>query len=401
MRPRPIGPMGPMSPMSPMSPIGPIRLIRLIGLIGLMGLIGLTLTACSGDSDAEAPDYSTMNLLLGTPAFEENTRAVTLPDGYVSYLSLYPQAALSKSTIRVFMTTSSNTNSGVLTYKGDNKWTSNIPVAADTYYKIFGFMPREDAENATIAANHGTDADYTNGATLTITNLNAVTPADVCVIVGVAKTNKEGTDGTLSLGSFDYAGSSKEDGNYAYVLLDHLYAGLHFKMKVDATYNTLRTIKLKRLTLTANISSTTVNATIKLWTKAYASKLSGYDESAYDPVESAEFKANNEGTGSVATLYPANEGDGDLTLGTDYQTFLGCFAPGTCRNFTLTSTYDIYDRKGNLIRKDQTASNKISFATDLPRGKINTYNITVQPTYIYTLSEQDLDNPEVVLTASQ
>ncbi len=362
----------------------------------------LLLVILSGCSSDETPDdkkeYGTLTLLLGAPDFEETTRGVTLPSGYVSYLDLYPQASQNYSTIGVFATTSEGKNSGILTYTGENKWTSHVAVKDGVTYNIYGFMPKEDAENATIVMNHGNNAnDFSNGATLTINSLNAVTPADVCVIVGVEKTNSTGTEGTLSLGSFSYEGSSKEAGNYAYVLLDHIYAGLHFKMNVDATYHTLRTIKLKQLKLIANISSKTVNATIKLWTKAYAAGQTGYVEASYNPIESASFIPNNEGSSGEAILYQTEEGAEDLELTTSYQTFLGCFAPSTCTNFTLVSKYDVYDRKGNLIRKDQVSSNKITLSNDMVRGKINTYNVTVTPTYLYVLSEPDLDNPTIVV----
>ncbi len=371
---------------------------RYIYIIGMM-LLTVVLGGCSSD---ETPDdkkeYGTLTLLLGAPDFEETTRGLKLPSGYVSYLDLYPQASQYYSTIGVFSTTSDTQHSGILTYTGENKWTSHVAVRDGVTYHLYGFMPKEGADHATIVGNHGSsDNDFSNGATLTINNLNAVTPADVCVIVGVAKTNSTGTEGTLSLGSFSYEGSSKEAGNYAYVLLDHLYAGLHFKMNVDATYHTLRTIKLKQLKLTANISSRTVNATVRLWTKAYAAGQPGYVEVSYNPIESASFTLNNEGSSGEAILYQTEEGAADLELTTSYQSFLGCFAPGTCTNFTLVSRYDIYDRKGNLIRKDQTSSNKITLSNDMVRGRINTYNVTVTPTYLYVLSDPDLDNPTIVV----
>lgn len=363
-------------------------------IIGLMIL--LVMGSCSTNENDEAPAESLptnpMTLIIGAPDFEQMTRA-DLPFGFRSYASLYPQAAVSLSTIRTFMTTSSNAdNGGVFVYRGYDRWSSNIPVTKGTQYYVYGFMPKNIADNVTIAANHGS---YANGATLTITNLDAVTPADVCIIVGVEPTDNTGSTGSPELGKFGYVG--KEDDNYAFILLDHLYAGLHFRMRVNETYNNLRTIKLKKLVLKANLESGTVNATINLWSKSYASTLTDYDEELYNPIEKATFTANSAtGHYAEAQLYPI-EGDDPLALTTTYQDFLGCFAPGTCQSYTLYSTYDVYDKNDNLIRADQTTSNKIEFGNELPRGKINRYNLTVNPTYLYVLSDPDLDNPTVVI----
>ncbi len=360
----------------------------------------MVLGGCSTREDDEtpvdSPETHTVSFILGAPNFEEMTRA-DLPSGFKTYAELYPQAAVSLSTIRAFMTTASEKGTGgVLVYRGEDRWSSNIPVEENKQYYVYGFMPKTIAGTVDISANHGSNEnDYSNGATLTITDLDAVTPADVCIIVGVESTNQAGTTGTPELGYFDYTG--KVEDNYAYILLDHLYAGLHFRMRVNEVYNTLRTIKLKSMVLKANIESSTVNATIKLWSKAYASQLTGYDEELYDPIESAVFTSNTStGHYAEAQLYPI-EGTDALELTTSYKDFLGCFAPGTCKSYTLISTYDVYDRKGNLIRQNQTAKNKIEFGNELARGKINKYNLTVNPTYLYVLSDPDLDSPTVVI----
>ncbi len=358
----------------------------------LLLVIGSCSTSETDEASVESQPTYPMTLIIGAPNFEQMTRT-SLPSGFESYASLYPQAAVSLSTIRTFMTTSSDADKGgVFVYRGYDRWSSNIPVTKGTQYYVYGFMPKNIADNVAISPNHGS---YENGATLTITSLDAVTPADVCIIVGVESTNSMGTSGTPELGKFSYVG--KEEDNYAYILLDHLYAGLHFRMKVNEVYNNLRTIKLKKLVLKANIESSTVNATINLWSKNYASQQTDYDEELYDPIEQAIFTTNSStGHYAEAQLYPI-DGEEPLSLTTTYQDFLGCFAPGTCQSYTLYSTYDVYDKKGNLVRADQTASNKIEFGNELPRGKINRYNLTVNPTYLYVLSDPDLDNPSVVI----
>ena len=83
------------------------------------------------------------------------------------------------------------------------------------------------------------------------------------------------------------------------------------------------------------------------------------------------------------------------------QEFLGCFVPGKCKKFQLTSIYDVYDRKGNLIRQNCEAVNTIDASgfygiNDLKAGDIYTIDLKIQPTYLYVLSDPDLDNPTFV-----
>ena len=68
------------------------------------------------------------------------------------------------------------------------------------------------------------------------------------------------------------------------------------------------------------------------------------------------------------------------------------------------STYKYtYDKNGNLIRQDCKATNTMVLEdllreqTVTERGKRYTINMTIQPTYLYMLSEPDLNNPTVTI----
>jgi hypothetical protein len=89
---------------------------------------------------------------------------------------------------------------------------------------------------------------------------------------------------------------------------------------------------------------------------------------------------------------------------------LGCFVPGDYHHFKLRSTYDVYDNNktvehpdGNLIRQGCQAENSFDltkkFGNELQvtRGHSYSYTITVQPTYLYMLSEPDMDNPTLII----
>jgi hypothetical protein len=61
------------------------------------------------------------------------------------------------------------------------------------------------------------------------------------------------------------------------------------------------------------------------------------------------------------------------------------------------------DRKGNLIRLNDEAINTIDIhelftgQTKALRGRRYTINLTINPTYLYMLSDPDLDNPTVII----
>jgi hypothetical protein len=94
---------------------------------------------------------------------------------------------------------------------------------------------------------------------------------------------------------------------------------------------------------------------------------------------------------------------GGVALTTDYQEFTGHFMPNGISTLKLISIYDVYDTKGNLIREDCKATNTLTLKKLLPsqthtlRGRRYTINMMVQPTYLYMLSDPDLDSPTVVV----
>jgi hypothetical protein len=66
--------------------------------------------------------------------------------------------------------------------------------------------------------------------------------------------------------------------------------------------------------------------------------------------------------------------------------------------------YDIYDTNvttghpyGNLVRENCTVTNKLRLPSGMVRGKKKILTLTVNPTYLYSLSEPDLDNPKITI----
>jgi hypothetical protein len=114
-------------------------------------------------------------------------------------------------------------------------WHSQTTVANNTDYTIYGFMPKKDPISSSITQNAG-------NVVLTLSNVDAVSPDDICFITGV-----DDLVGDLLQGQFGYKGKSDE--NYIRLLMDHLFASVKFNFSVDTDYSKLRTIKLKSLKL--------------------------------------------------------------------------------------------------------------------------------------------------------
>lgn len=400
----------------------------------LLLAVTLLLNACS-DTDApgdQVKDRVQLELKPCATSYVEETepavtRAWTPPSPYVIYDNLNSkftgQKDLMKKSITVFFTKDDeDAVEGTFFYRNsDNKWQLSMDVTPNDYY-LYGFIPKEDATSAAIAPN----GSYSNGAVLTINGLQTVTPSDVCVLIGA----KDGPDADHDGSDADYDDivddplrpgffktkikSTGESGNnFIYLLFDHLYASLRFRFKVDPIYAALRTIRLKKLELISYSSDTGGEVYAKFNVRITLKKT----DDGSSPIVGSVVYTPDESSTSVP---PVPIFEGDTKLKTDATTnFMGCFVPGDNTYFKLRSTYDVYDKNlnkdtggnpildedgepvGNLIRKDCQAENTIDlrkwFGNDLmtTRGHSYSLTMTVQPTYLYVLSDPDLNNPTV------
>lgn len=425
-----------------------------------MGLIALlTFAGCSDDTEqrqqrlqmeavASAPGYMEAEAeargSMEEGYHEGGTRAwvpPTIPTQYYLYDVLYSGSlyanykSLNNMAIDVFfthtgeggLTTSPNPLHARLRYvpaapPAVSKWKLVLPnpvkeddVKAGSYY-VYGFIPRNAADGATITGN----PTFDEGAVLTIEGLQSIT-SDACVIIGAKEgfsadydgdwtdTNHndaydDGTDirtNRLTAGDFKFNLKTGESANnYMYLLFDHLCSALDIRMRVYKDYDDLRTIKLKELHLqTATDEGKTkkkMNVTVTLKKTADGG----------DPIKSVVYEPTGEEE-CDGIVYQDEEG---TRLSTDYSLFLCHFIPLGTKKLILTSTYDVYDKnvtlehpEGNLIRANCKATNtiditkKIDRLKEVKRGYKYTINMTIQPTYLYMLSEPDLDSPTVTV----
>ena len=259
-----------------------------------------------------------------------------------------------------------------ITYNtGTGKWNASFEVEAGKTYSVYGYMPKVGGVNSSLTAV------TSDGATLSITGIKPVTTDDICIITGVKETDEGLKEGLLS---WKWPISSEDENYKIHILMDHLYAAAQFRLKIDAEYAALRTIKLKTMTLSTNKGS--VNATVTL----------KHNDTGASPVFSVEYTPS--GDSDEIIIFNSDEGVAlDKTTPLDIN---ACFAPTLSANLTLVTTYDVYDSKGNLIRENSTATNKLPNLEAIRGQRVQLY-LTVNPTYLYVLSEPDLDNPTITV----
>ena len=340
--------------------------------VGLMAVITLLLQGCS--QDATSPDQQQQGTSMQLSGVTRTGSTETVTDAH----------------IRVFLTHGETVTQGLFTYNNQGAWNSTVKVTQDNTYHVYGYMPSDIATTSEVTVS-GTVA------TMTLNGLKAVSDQDVCVLVGIQRVTSSTAEKNVVEGNYTYEAGA-EGTNYAYVLMDHLYASLKASFSVNADYAALRQIYLKKVTLISDFNK--VNAVITFTDGIGLTDTNVIMTNVASATEgSATTTLPNSDSGKMGTKLPITEfGTCDVLL---------YFAPTLFGNaddaVTVKSTYDVYDRKGNLVRSDCTAENKLVFSTifgssvNITKGVQYQLQMKVTPTYLYMLSEPDLDNPTVVV----
>ena len=356
---------------------------------GLLLLSGCS--ASSSDDDLQQPEQVTLQL-----------RAVTRTDGAFEI----PDANKPASNIKLFLATLTPTNEnpnlytlaeGTYSYK-NNQWSSTnslnpLIVKEGTPYYLYGYMP--SSISATLSAP---DDDYSQGINLSFTGLPAITSDDICVLVGVQLVGANSTDSpTVTEGQYGFRSNIKGQ-NYVNLLMAHLYAKLKVSFKIDPNYAELRSIHLKEVTLTSKYAD---GASVNVNLRSGQGIGSPIFTSSGDPEEHilTLFKSSAVIPEKVLDKALANQNDPTKSL-------VSLDLPAYCRppvavvgtyNLTLTTIYDVYDIKGQNLG-ERESKNKIEFnVAEIKPGQEKQLVLTVKPTYLYVLSDNDADNPTITL----
>ena len=274
-------------------------------------------------------------------------------------------------------------------------WRSTVEVEPSYKYNLYTYsrnMPT--ATTPTFAYGSASNVSLTFNGLYLITEtdpLAGVAAAGASLPANnVAPANyPELTKGSFSLGTIPAAA---QDGSTfkAFLALDHLYSKVTLSFRIDQTYSNLREVRIKDVqikidqgTLTGNHKYTFFDQQLTLATPATI----GGGTLSIDLFD-----------GTNATAQP-NENEDFITLTTELREFGHYyFLPiSPTPAMYLEVTYDIYDLKGKPVRENQTAQNKNLFAAisynggTAAAGTNYKVNVLVSPTYLYQLSDDDLE----------
>ena len=345
-------------------------------LLCLWGVIGLA--ACSADSE---PEEDSVGDVLQLSADTRAGNLVTIEGAGAEGSSIYIFTAIANTTA------TQKHGTAVMT---DDKWHSSIRVKKEQQYYLYGFMPVDVTDNPSIGkVDAGTD--YDQSAVITLPNVDAICPHDLCVLIGVQDCNSATDAKNVKVGKFSYVGKERGQ-NYVHLLFRHVYASVVVKLKVDADYDKLRTIVLREMKLTSTSGKNKYDITMAITA----------NNTEADPAEVTMTPVESIANTPTFTLYKDVDGDAEdgLTLTTTAVEFPAFFAPQTWSGMTLVTTYDVYDKEGRLVRPNCTVENKLTTplsAQTLAAGEKLTITATIKPTYLYLLSEYDVDNSGITL----
>ncbi len=350
----------------------------------LLLLIGILLAACSDDSDRDDGETDVVQLVAysqGMTDLEPVATTRAIPTGYHEYKG--------PSSIGVYSTRLEEAPSSVRTFSYDadqHQWKSLVSTKLGVDYYIYGYMPASSVIHCAISKRTG--MNYSQGAVLTFSDLPPVLSEDFCVVTGVQQLENKTDNVNLTPWVFAFTGKLTGN-NFACLMLDHLYSCVKFKFLVNTDYDKLRTIKLKTVELkTTQAGSYPLTVTMKA---------------------GANYEVNWGSATGLTNDYvslPVSEG-GVILSATEAKEVEGYFAPKTdvANNLVLQCTYDVYDKnvttkhpEGNLIRQNCEAVNKLPASIiEVGTDKRTLLTLTVNPTYLYVLSDPDLDNPTITI----
>ena len=349
----------------------------------LLLALSLLLAACSTEED-DVRRWHDVSLTVLSQEYqhkEVGPSAKALPVGFTLF-SPSPSTA-----IDLCLTTDGTAPVyGAFTYDG-TRWTTDVMAEEGRTYQLYGMMPKNVLMPVGYAPFSG---DYANGAVLTFTNIPPVCPTDICVITGVKQGDSSHNDFSLltdvRAGTFSFEGQSSKDGNRLFLLLNHIFASVSLQMRIvptsESDYSLLRTIKLRSMSLQTS-SGQKFSGTVTLQA----------NETGLSPITDITWTPTTAGT-SEAQVFESTEG---LTLTTSYQDIATTYFTAGAADLVLVTTYDVYDRKGKLIRENQRSENKLPQLGTLTFGQRTTLFLTVNPSYLYVLSNDDLDNPTLTI----
>ena len=377
---------------------GLLHKTNLIRLCASVLLAATALVSCQRD------DIVDRNLVTLYPVVERNIETTVLTRALTGY-SAYNSG--SRQTIRAYAvnhdyTPGNEIATGLFSPSADGGWRSTLKVEADKSYYVYSYTSLPGA------TDYSLNFTGPNDVNLTFSGLSLISGTDPLVSTAAAGKSlvknpaqdqyPELTEGSFSIGEVETPANDKS--TKVFLAMKHLFAKATLSFKVDPTYNELRTIKVKQVTVSTTAGGTLPgthkinfkkNTDIAQLVKDETTSVSNESQTSVDILrgESSTVTFDDPDAKDCVTLVP----DSFIEFG--WFTFLPAAYLGGNPNLSITVTYDVYDKSNPAapLRQDQTATNG-NILKNLTSGGAagNNYriNLTVNPTYLIVLSDTDV-----------
>lgn len=377
---------------------GLLHKTNLIRLCASVLLAAIALVSCQRD------DIVDRNLVTLYPVVERNIETTVLTRALTGY-SAYNSG--SRQTIRAYAvnhdyTPGNEIATGLFSPSADGGWRSTLKVEADKSYYVYSYTSLPGA------TDYSLNFTGPNDVNLTFSGLSLISGTDPLVSTAAAGKSlvknpaqdqyPELTEGSFSIGEVETPANDKS--TKVFLAMKHLFAKATLSFKVDPTYNELRTIKVKQVTVSTTAGGTLPgthkinfkkNTDIAQLVKDETTSVSNESQTSVDILrgESSTVTFDDPDAKDCVTLVP----DSFIEFG--WFTFLPAAYLGGNPNLSITVTYDVYDKSNPAVplRQDQTATNG-NILKNLTSGGAagNNYriNLTVNPTYLIVLSDTDV-----------
>ena len=335
---------------------------------------GLLLTGC-GEKEEVPLSEPEPEQEQGSPLL---LRTLTRTDGATQF-------ADPNCSVRAYLTdaTSVVEANGLFQYTGA-VWNSNLSVKEERQYYLYGYMP------STLGGTFAPPASgkYSDGVDLTFSSLPDIAADDRCVVVGVQRVDNESATAEVTEGHYGYL-SGIVGKNYVNLLMGHLYSSLQLAFRLDEQYAKLRSIRLKEVKLNSTYGNVSTTLNIR---SGYGVGSPTFTKLNTAANRSVPFLSTTESPKVLTKEHVINA----LTLDRLVYCAPSIFdANGTY--VSITTKYDVLDKQG-INLGERTSTNKLRItASSLIPGQKKLVTITVRPSYLYVLSDFDLDNPVLTI----
>ena len=355
-----------------------------------MMAVALLMAACAEDNPLEVRPDGKVRVNVGCESQTEvqvGTRAAA--DGYTEFGGAdYDGVQLA---VIAWQKNTQKYDQGFATYSysnGAGKWTSNVYLAKQTY-NVYGYMPHNGEANS-IQPDLGSETGPSTFA-MKWTGQPTFATKPVLASVGAAKSN--GSSSSVADGSFEVDVDKVGQEEKINFRMNHLLAKLTLQFYLPKPYADKRKIEVTQVTLSGG------QGVADRYDITCSYDASGALTTTYMPMQ---------GASTSGITYPYKDVAGLLLTTTKQQFGTYYFVPDAVNRssnlMTLTVTYNVYDKNGTLTREHQTATNakialhkvnNVAQATQVAHEY--TANVKVVPSYLYVLSDGDMQNPYIVL----